>query len=331
MTRGSMMRNLHEPDIPARATRTVAGGTLRLVHGPHAVLVGATASGKSALALALARRDERWELVSVDSMQVYRGMDIGTAKATREERAEVPHHLLDLLDPWEDGTVAWFQRAAQAAIADIESRGQRALLVGGTGLYVQAVVDDLDIPGQFPAVRARLDADPDTAALHDRLRTLDPVAARRMEPTNRRRVVRALEVSVGSGRPFSSYGPGVNSHPPTAFRLVGLARPAEELAVRIEARYAAQMAAGFLGEVAALRDHPRGISRTAAQALGYKELLAHLDGAVSLDEAIDLAVRRTRRFARRQRAWFRRDPRISWLDGAADPNHLVDELTALLS
>jgi tRNA dimethylallyltransferase len=310
--------------------RSVAGGTLGLVHGPHAVLVGATASGKSALALALARRDARWELVSVDSMQVYRGMDIGTAKPTREERAEVPHHLLDLLDPWEDGTVAWFQREAQAAIADVESRGRRALLVGGTGLYVQAVVDELDIPGQFPAVRARLEADPDTPALHDRLRALDPVAAGRMEPTNRRRVVRALEVSVGSGRPFSSYGPGVSSHPPTAFRLIGLARPAGETAARIEARYAAQMAAGFLEEVAALRADPRGMSRTATQALGYKELLAHLDGAATLDEALDLAVRRTRRFARRQRAWFGRDPRITWLDGTVDVNRLVDQLTLLL-
>jgi len=261
---------------------------------------------------------------------VYRGMDIGTAKPTREERAEVPHHLLDLLDPWEDGTVAWFQREARAVIADIASRGRHALLVGGTGLYVQAIVDELDIPGQFPDVRARLEADPDTAALHDRLRALDPVAAGRMEPTNRRRVVRALEVSVGSGRPFSSYGPGVSSHPPTVFRIVGLARPAEELAARIEARYAAQMSAGFLAEVAKLRADPRGISRTAAQALGYKELLAHLDGELTLDAALDLAVRRTRRFARRQRAWFGRDPRITWLDGTADPNLLVDQLSAVV-
>ncbi|MGH9274392.1 MAG: tRNA (adenosine(37)-N6)-dimethylallyltransferase MiaA [Acidimicrobiales bacterium] len=296
--------------------------------GSHAVLVGATASGKSALALAVARRDPRWELVSVDSMQVYRGMDIGTAKPTPAERAEVPHHLLDLLDPWEDGTVAWFQREAQAAIADIEGRGGRALLVGGTGLYVQAVVDDLDIPGQFLDVRATLEADPDTGALHERLQALDPPAADRMEPSNRRRVLRALEVTLGSGRPFSSYGPGVSSHPPTPFRMIGLARPAEELAARIEARYAAQVAAGFVDEVAALRRHPRGISRTAGQALGYKELLAHLDGELSLEAALDLAVRRTRRFARRQRAWFGRDPRIGWLDGGADENHLVDLFAA---
>ena len=130
--------------------------------GRHAVLVGATASGKSALALELARRDRTWELVSADSMQVYRGMDIGTAKPTAAERAEVPHHLLDRLEPWEDGTVAWYQREAQTAIADIEARGHRALLVGGTALYVQAVVDDLDIPGQYPEMRAILEGDPDT-------------------------------------------------------------------------------------------------------------------------------------------------------------------------
>lgn len=294
--------------------------------GRHAALVGATASGKSALALALARRDPSWELVSVDSMQVYRRMDIGTAKPTPAEQAEVPHHLIDLLEPWEDGTVAWFQREARRVIADIEARGKRALLVGGTGLYLQAVVDDLDIPGQYPEARAEIEADPDTAALHRRLGEIDPLAASRMEVGNRRRIVRALEVTVGSGRPFSSYGPGLDARRPTPFRLVGVARAPEDLTARIEARYRSQMAAGFLDEVAALRNDGRGISRTAAQALGYKELLAHLDGELTLDEALDLAVRRTRQFARRQRAWFRRDPRIHWVDvsEAADDNLLVD-------
>ena len=297
--------------------------------GRHAVLVGATASGKSALALELARRDDAWELVSVDSMQVYRGMDIGTAKPTPAEQAEVPHHLIDLLDPWEDGTLAWFQREAQATVADIEGRGRRALLVGGTALYVQAVVDGLDIPGRFPDVRADLDDDPDTAALHHRLADLDPLAASRMEPGNRRRVVRALEVTLGSGRPFSSFGPGLDVHPPSPFRLVGMARDPGDLAVRIEERYREQMAAGFLEEVQRLHEHPRGLSRTAGQALGYKELLTHLAGEVTLADALDLAVRRTRRFARRQRAWFRRDPRITWLDASdATPNLLVDALAA---
>lgn len=306
------------------------------IPGRHAALVGPTASGKSALAMELARRDPTWEIVSVDSMQVYRGMDIGTAKPTRAERAEVPHHLIDLLDPWEDGTVAWFQRHARDVIADIEGRDRRALLVGGTGLYVQAIVDDLEIPGQFPEERAALDDEPDTAALHRRLAALDPVAASRMDPANRRRVVRALEVTLGSGRPFSSFGPGVQALPPTPFTLVGLTWDRDALARRIALRYTTQMAAGFLDEVVALLAHPRGVSRTAAQALGYKELMAHVSGEVDLVAAVELAVARTRRFARRQRAWFGRDRRIAWLDGSIDAstdgadgrNHLVDLLAA---
>ena len=188
----------------------------------------------------------------------------------------MPHHLLDLLEPWEDGTVAWFQREARAAIADIEARGRRALLVGGTALYVQAVVDGLDIPGQYPEMRAILEGDPDTALLHQQLHELDPTAAARMEPTNRRRIVRALEVTLGSGRPFSSFGPGLDAHPPTPFTMVGLRR-APSCRARIRARYEVQLAAGFVDEVRRLRRHPRGISRTAGQALGYKELLSHLE------------------------------------------------------
>ena len=296
--------------------------------GRHAALVGATASGKSAVALALARKDPSWELVSVDSMQVYRGMDIGTAKPSAEEQADVPHHLLDLLDPWEDGTVAWFQREAERVLREVEGRGRRALLVGGTALYLQAVVDGLDIPGRYPAARAEVEAEPDTTALHRRLAALDPVAAARMEPSNRRRVVRALEVTLGSGRPFSSYGPGVRAHPPTPFTLVGLQRGPADLGERIARRYEQQVAAGFVDEVRALRAHPQGLSRTAAQALGYKELLLHLEGACSLEDALALAVRRTRRFARRQRAWFRRDERITWLEVEGNP--VVDELRTLL-
>jgi tRNA dimethylallyltransferase len=296
------------------------------VTGGHAALVGATATGKSALALALAQGDPTWELVSVDSMQVYRGMDIGTAKPTASEQAAVPHHLIDLLDPWEGSTVAWFQREARIVLADIEARGRRALLVGGTGLYLQALTDDLEIPGRFPAVRIDLEAESDTRALHRRLGELDPVAASRMEPDNRRRVIRALEVTVGSGRAFSTYGPGLHAHPPTAFTLVGLHRDPAELRDRIARRYDAQMARGLLHEVDSLRRHPRGLSRTAAQALGYKELLAHLVEGVPLDDAIDLSRRRTVRFARRQRAWFRRDPRITWIEatGSDDPELLVD-------
>ena len=293
-------------------------------------LVGVTASGKSALALAFARARPEFEIVSVDSMQVYRGMDIGTAKPTPEERALVPHHLIDIADPWDDYTVARYQRDAREVLDDIARRGRRALFVGGTGLYLRAVVDALTIPGQYPSAREEIEAEPDTAVLHRRLSELDPVAASRMEPTNRRRIVRALEVTVGSGRRFSAHGPGLTEYPSAPFTLVGIDVDAAVIAERIADRYRQQLAAGFLDEVRALAQLPLGLSRTARQALGYKELLAHLDGAFGVDEAIDLAVRRTRRFARRQRVWFARDPRIQWLDGSTEPNLLLGALDAVV-
>lgn len=300
--------------------------------GAPLALIGPTASGKSALALAVARARPGVELVSVDSMQVYRGMDIGTAGPTSAERAEVRHHGIDLIDPWEEFAVAEFQSVVSGAIADIERRGGRALLVGGTGLYLQAVVDGLEVPGRFPEVRAELEAEPDTAALHARLAAADPVAASRMEPTNRRRVLRALEVTLGSGRPFSSFGPGLAAYPPSRIRLVGLRLPRPVLDARIEDRYRAQLDAGFLDEVRRIWAGPRPVSRSASQALGYKELAAHLAGAVSQEEAVELAVQRTRRFARRQERWFRRDPRITWLE-PGPPDHdatsLVDEVLAI--
>jgi tRNA dimethylallyltransferase len=259
-------------------------------------------------------------------MQVYRGMDIGTAKPTPAEQRAVPHHLLDLVDPADEFTVSEFQAAAREAIGDIEARGRRALLVGGTGLYLRAVVDDLVIPGQFPAVRAELEAEPDTASLHERLRALDPLAASRMEPSNRRRVVRALEVTLGSRRPFSSFGPGLEAYPATAFDLVGLDRPVDVLNERVAARYREQVAAGFVDEVRALAAAPGGLGRTASQALGYAELLAVVRGELDLDAALELAMIRTRRFARRQRSWFRRDPRVTWLDVGPDPAPVVAAL-----
>ncbi|HEX7131649.1 MAG TPA: tRNA (adenosine(37)-N6)-dimethylallyltransferase MiaA [Iamia sp.] len=300
------------------------------VPGPAVALVGTTASGKSALALAAARELPDVELVSIDSMQVYRGMDIGTASPTPAERAEVRHHLVDVADPWEEWSLARFQTTAAEALADIAARGRRAVLVGGTGLYLRAVIDGLDIPGQHPDVRAELETEPDTRALHRRLADLDPLAASRMEPDNRRRVVRALEVTVGSGRPFSSYGPGLEVHPETVPQ-VGIRLPAEVVAARIETRYHAQLEAGFLAEVDALLALDRPLGRTAAQALGYRELIAHRRGETTLDEALDEAVRRTRRFARRQRAWFRRDPRITWFDAEEDPGEVADALVAHLA
>ena len=290
------------------------------------VILGPTASGKSTLALELARRFDTIELISADSMQVYRGMDIGTAKPTKAEQAEVRHHVIDVADPSDDYTVSAFQAAANEAIADIRARGKHPVMVGGTGLYVQAVVNALEIPAQFPSVRAEIDAKPDTLALHAELTRLDPVAAARMEPNNRRRVTRALEVTLGSGRPFSSFGPGIDAYPEVPFRQVGIRLPREEVNARIDTRYFEQMKQGFLDEVDALRLRPEGLSRAPKQALGYKELIEHLEVRISQAGALELARHRTHRFARRQERWFRRDPRIAWLDTERNPMDLFDDL-----
>lgn len=285
------------------------------------VIVGPTASGKSGLALELARRHEA-EIVSADAMAVYRGMDIGTAKPTPAERSEVPHHGVDVADPGEEFTVARYQDLARAALAGIESRGVPAVVAGGTGLYVRALIDNFDVPPRFAVIKAELESEPSTEGLWRRLETLDPDAAAKMLPSNRRRIIRALEVTLGAGRPFSTFGPGVDHYPPTRFRLAGLALDRAAMDDRIDRRYDRQMVAGMLDEVAAVA--AAGMSRTAAQALGYKELLSHLRGECTLDEALDEAKRRTRRFARRQQRWFRRDPRVHWFDALAPD--LVDNV-----
>ncbi len=298
----------------------------------HGVLVGPTASGKSAIAHEIARAGGGvFEVVSVDSMQVYRGMDIGTAKPTRAERQEVDYHLLDLVEPSEEFSVAAFQQAASDALADIESRGHRAILVGGTGLYVQAVVDDLELPGRYPEVRARLEAEDDTRALYNELAALDPLAAGRMDRGNRRRIVRALEVTIGAGRPFSSYGPGVGAYPETNLRMLGLRPSIADLDRRIEERVDAMVEAGFVDEVARLARAPGGLGSTAGQALGYRELLAYLSADMDFEEALHRTRTRTRQFARRQVRWFRRDPRITWFDvNETNREELVARVTALL-
>lgn len=285
-------------------------------------IVGPTASGKSALALEIARHLGDVELVSADAMQVYRGMDVGTAKPTPEEQAQVPHHLIDVVDPHEDFSLSRYVELGRAAVADIARRGKQAVIVGGTGLYVRGLVDDLEVPGQFPEVRAELDADPDTEGLHRRLVEVDPVAAARMEPTNRRRIVRALEVTLGAGRPFSSFGPGLDAYPPTNTRLIGLQLPDDVLDERIERRVHDMFAAGLIEEVRRLQGR---LSRTAAQALGYKEVLKAIDeqADVNVIATQQEIVLRTRQFARRQRRWYRRDPRISWQDGTKPRRELV--------
>ena len=288
------------------------------------MIVGPTASGKSSLAIDVAARSIEAgtpvEIISADAMAVYRHMDVGTAAPSMAERRGVPHHLIAVAEPSEDYTVSRFQRECQAAMADIEGRGGVPLIVGGTGLYVQSVVDDLNIPGQFPEVRAELDARPesDTLTMWAKLRDLDPAAAAKMEPNNRRRVVRALEVCLGSGEPFSSFGPGMDAFPATRFQVIGLQIDRSFMDTRIDLRYEQQMADGFLDEVQRLLARPDGLSRNARQGLGYRELISHIEGTLTLDEALDEARRRTRRFARRQQRWFGRDPRIHWIPIDAD-------------
>ena len=275
-------------------------------------VVGPTASGKSAVAMAAARQLGDVDLVSVDSMQVYRGMDIGTAKPTPAERAAVRHHLLDIVEPTDEFTVSEFKVAYAAALERIAMDGRRALLVGGTGLYHRVVIDDFDLPGQWPEIRSELEADANTGQLFDRLQKLDPVAAAKIEPGNRRRIVRALEVSLGSGRPFSSFGPGVDDYPASAVRQVGVRWPRDVITSRIAERVRQMIDEGLVAEVQSLAT--AGLSRTAAQALGYKEILAMLDGRIGEDEAIATIITRTRQFAVRQERWFRRDPRVRWID-----------------
>ena len=246
-------------------------------------------------------------------------MDIGTAKPTLAERSDVPHHLIDVADPGDEWDVVRFTAEARRVMAGIEARGRRALFVGGTGLYLHALIDDFAVPGRWPDLWHELDGQPDTVALHRRLKELDPVGAARAEPGNRRRVLRALEVTLGSGRPFSSFGPGVDAFPPTGWRLAGVWLPRDVLARRIERRLVAMMDAGFLDEVRALAGRPGGLSRTARQALGYRELLAHVAGRSTLEDAVAEAARRTRQFSRRQRMWWRRDPRVRWFGAPENP------------
>jgi tRNA dimethylallyltransferase len=300
----------------------------------HLALVGPTATGKSALALQIAATLGDVEIVSVDSMQVYRGLDIGTAKPTESERARVAHQLIDVVEPDDDWTVARCQIEARVAVAEIEARGHRALLVGGTGLYVQAVVDDLRIPGEDLSTRAELEAwtaEPGgVAAAYAELERDDPIAAARIDPHNTRRIVRALEVMRTTAKPFSSFGPGLMAFGPTAFPvcICGLWLPRDVLARRIERRVRAMRDAGLVAEVRGLRGR---LSRTAAQAIGYKEILSHLDGELTEAEALDSVARRTRSFARRQRMWFRRDPRIVWFGAAENPCITLPALLALWS
>lgn len=291
-------------------------------------IVGPTATGKSDLGISLALR-LGGEVVNTDASQLYRGMDIGTAKVSLEQRAAVPHHLLDVLDITETASVAAYQRHARRVVEDLIAAGKTPILVGGSGLYVQAVLDDLEFPGTDPAIRSRLEDEltvVGASLLHERLAALDPVAAGAILPTNGRRVVRALEVIELTGRPFSATMPRPG---PARYGtvLIGLDREPSELDARIDARVAEMFAGGFVDEVRDLEARGLRDGLTASRALGYQQVLAAFDGEYSLAEAETLTAQGHRRFVRRQRSWFRRDKRITWLD-ASSPD-LVEQALAL--
>lgn len=280
-------------------------------------VVGPTASGKSTLALDVARTriaaGRPTELVAVDAFTVYRGMSIGTAKPSDEDREAVPHHLVDVLDPWEDLTVAEFQRWARAVIGEVRRRGATPLLVGGSGLYWRAVVDDLAFPPTDPQVRARLEArwGDDAEGAHAHLASRDPEAAARIDPANLRRTVRALEAIELTGQPFSSFDDAWDRYDSVlgTIEVAYLDPDPDELRAAIAHRVDRMLTDGLLEEAAALLSLPRPLSRTAAQAIGYAEAFAVLRGDAPRDELAAAITTRTARYARRQRAWFRRDPR----------------------
>jgi len=277
-------------------------------------VVGPTAAGKSALGIALAHA-LGGEVVNADSMQLYRGMDIGTAKLTPAEREGVPHHVLDIWDVTEPASVAAYQRVARAAVDDVRARGRMPILVGGSGLYVRAVLEEFEFPGTDAELRASLEASlaaEGPAPLYERLRAADPAAAAKILPTNGRRIVRALEVIELTGAPFTASLPD----PKPYYDAVQIGVDRADLASRVSDRVDVMFAAGLVAETAALASRGLREGRTASRALGYQQVLAHLAGDLSLEEARDETVRATRRFVRRQRTWFRRDPRIAWLDAA---------------
>ncbi|HEX8996338.1 MAG TPA: tRNA (adenosine(37)-N6)-dimethylallyltransferase MiaA [Ktedonobacterales bacterium] len=326
------------PSPPERATPRRMGAPAPLdsliVQGriPLVAIVGPTASGKTALAVALAEQLPAAlglsgaEIVSADSRQIYRLMDIATAKPTAEERARVPHHLLDVVWPDESYTLAEYQRDAQAAVAGIWARGRLPLLVGGTGLYVRAVVDGLAIPevAPQPALRAELEAQAATRgldALVERLQALDPVTAARIDRANPRRVIRALEVCIVSGRPFSEQ----QGSRPTPYRTVmlGLNMARDALYARADARIAAMLREGVVGETEALVARGYAWSLPSMSSLGYREIGAYLRGEMTLADAITRFQQATHAYIRRQLTWFRPDARIHWLDAALAPDALV--------
>jgi tRNA dimethylallyltransferase len=300
---------------------------------PYLALVGPTASGKSEAAIVLAERLGA-EIVSVDSMLVYRGMDVGTAKPSPDELARVPHHLVDVADPSEPFSVARYQALAREAVEGIVSRGRRVLLAGGTVLYLRAVVDDLAFPATDPAVRAAIEQEAERVGamrMYERLASSDPVAASKIEPGNIRRTIRALEVARLTGRPFSSFADAWERYDQERVGAAGIEMPREVLAHRIETRVSRMLEDGLLDEVRSLVDRGFGGWITSVQAIGYAEFARHVAGDWTLDEAVAGTVKRTKALARRQIAFLRRDPRIRWFEaGPAGAVALVDDIARYL-
>ena len=279
------------------------------------VICGATATGKSDIAIDVAQ-ELGAEIINADSMQLYRGMDIGTAKLSLEERRGVPHHLLDVLDVKEDSTVAWFQERARAAITEIHSRGKDVVIVGGTGLYIKAILDDLNFPDTDPQVRAKLEAEAEelgSASLFARLELLDPPAALAIDRANIRRVIRALEVIEITGQPFTANLPREDSSRyPDALQF-GLVMDRDQLRERIDLRVDHMWEAGFVAEVDGLIEAGIKSGSTAQRALGYSQLISFRDGLMSEEDAKEDTKRASRQYARRQETWFSRDIRIQWV------------------
>ena len=279
------------------------------------VIAGATATGKSSLSLELAQAIDA-EIINADSMQVYRGMDIGTAKISIEERQGIPHHMLDVLDVNQDSTVAWYQSSAREVIDEIHSRGKSVVMVGGTGLYIKAVIDELNFPDTDPMVRHTLNKEAEDLgidAMFARLEKLDPAAAIAIDRANLRRIIRALEVIEITGKPFTANLPREESIRYPDARQFGLVMDRELLSERIDQRVNTMFENGFVEEVQKLMSSGLLEGRTAQRALGYSQIVSHLQGETSLDAAVEETKRATRQYARRQETWFSRDARIKWI------------------
>ena len=258
-------------------------------------------------------------IIAADAMQVYRRMDIGTAKPTEDDQTRVVHYCVDVAEPSERYSVARFAEDVAAARKKISKADASELIVGGTGLYVTALVDGLSMPGDYPKIRTQLEANRDTEALYEQLSELDPEAVKKIDPNNRRRMIRALEVCLGSGKTFSSFGEGIGAYPPVDTVQIGIKWPREALRERIALRVHKMIEAGLVDEVRGVLNEPKGISDTARQALGYKEIIEHIERRWTLEEAIDATILRTQQFAVRQERWYRRDPRIQWVEVQNDP------------